>query len=161
MHTRLKAARKSLKMTQVNFAKEFGMSQSGYAAIEIGDRPLNDRIIKAVCTTFNINEGWLRDGKGSMFIKDDKNLMNELSLKFKLTPEQLSIIETFISLPAADRDMIVTVIESAAANVQASRKEQDDYDAETDRLLEQLRREREAEKRGAQESLQEQSEKRA
>lgn len=161
MQTRLKAARKTLKMTQANFAKAFGMSQSGYAAIEIGDRPLNDRIIKAVCTTFDINENWLRTGAGSMFTKDDRNILSELSIKFQLTAEQLSLIETFISLPDAERNMLVSFAENAAAKSKAARQEQSDYDAETERLIEQLRQEREAEKKGAQEYSQNQSERRA
>lgn len=161
MQTRLKAARKALKMTQANFAKEFGMSQSGYAAIEIGDRPINDRLVKAVCTTFSINETWLRTGEGSMFNKDEKNILYELSLQFHLSSEQLSLIEAFISLPPDDRDVLVTIAEKTAEKVKAIRQERNEYDAETNRLIEQLRQEREAEKKGAQEFSPDSAERRA
>ena len=45
------------------------MSQSGYAQIETGDKPISNRLIKPICLAFNIDENWLRTGKGEMFVK--------------------------------------------------------------------------------------------
>jgi len=35
--------------------------------IEVGDNVLTEKNIKLVCMIFNVNENWLRTGKGEMF----------------------------------------------------------------------------------------------
>lgn len=67
MTKRLKQIRKTLKMNQTNFAKQLGITQTAYSMIESGINPLSDRYIKVICSTFNINENWLRTGEGDMF----------------------------------------------------------------------------------------------
>ncbi len=36
--------------------------------IEVGKRNFNDKHIKLICSTFNVNEQWLRTGIGDMFL---------------------------------------------------------------------------------------------
>ncbi len=67
MIDRLKQIRKTLKINQTKFAKELGLTQTAYSMIENGHNPLLDRHIKIICSTFNVNETWLRTGKGEMF----------------------------------------------------------------------------------------------
>ena len=54
-------------MNQKEFAQHLGFSQPTLAMIEVGKRTFNDRHIKLICSTFKINETWLRTGKGDMF----------------------------------------------------------------------------------------------
>lgn len=63
----LKQLRKALKMNQTTFAKELGITQTAYSMIENGNNPLSDRHIKVICSSFNVNENWLRTGEGDMF----------------------------------------------------------------------------------------------
>jgi hypothetical protein len=37
------------------------------AGIEINRRTVNDRLIKIICFTYGVSEGWLRTGEGAMF----------------------------------------------------------------------------------------------
>ncbi len=67
MYTRIKEIRNALSMNQTEFAQHLGLSQSTLAMIEVGKRTFNDKHIKIICSTFNINEGWLRTGEGEMF----------------------------------------------------------------------------------------------
>lgn len=67
MINRLKQLRKGLKINQTNFAKHLGITQTAYSMIENGNNPLSDRHIKVICSTFGINENWLRTGEGDMF----------------------------------------------------------------------------------------------
>ncbi|MDP1394429.1 helix-turn-helix transcriptional regulator [Lysinibacillus capsici] len=67
MYTRIKEIRNALSMNQTEFAQHLGLSQSTLAMIEVGKRTFNDKHIKIICSTFNINEDWLRTGKGEMF----------------------------------------------------------------------------------------------
>ena len=51
----------------MDFAEQIGLSQTSLSMIEMGRNPLTDKNIKLICSTFNVNERWLRDGEGEMF----------------------------------------------------------------------------------------------
>lgn len=68
MVQRLKEIRKSLGLNQTDFAKHLGITQTAYSMIENGSRPLADRYIKVICSTFNANENWILTGEGEMFL---------------------------------------------------------------------------------------------
>lgn len=67
MKQRLKAVRKALKFTQVDFAKQLGITQTAYSMIENGYRPISQRYVRLLCATFRVSEKWLVDGEGEMF----------------------------------------------------------------------------------------------
>ena len=67
VHHRLRIARNSLKLSQSEFAKQIGLTQTSLSMIEVGNNTLTDKNIKLICATFNISEQWLRHGKGEMF----------------------------------------------------------------------------------------------
>jgi len=67
MRDRIKKARKALKMSQEEFGKHLGLTQTTLSMIEGGKSVIIDKNVKLICTTFNINEHWLRTGKGDMF----------------------------------------------------------------------------------------------
>lgn len=64
---RLKELRKTLKMTQKDFASVLGIAQTSYCMIETGKNPLSERYIKVLCSLYSVNESWLRTGEGEMF----------------------------------------------------------------------------------------------
>ena len=67
VNVRIKQIRKVLKITQQNFSKKIYISQSTYGEIETGVRKVNERIIQLICSQFNVNKDWLKNGKGEMF----------------------------------------------------------------------------------------------
>lgn len=67
MNKRLRELRKSLKLTQQDFGSKIGLSNTSIGNIENGVINLTDRNISLICSTYNVNESWLRDGKGEMF----------------------------------------------------------------------------------------------
>jgi transcriptional regulator with XRE-family HTH domain len=70
INQRIVILRHALDITQAEFAQKILISSSFMAALEIGVRKVNDRLIKLINTTFGVNEGWLRTGEGEMFRKD-------------------------------------------------------------------------------------------
>jgi len=91
INKRLKEARKALKINQSEFAGKIGMAQSGYSQVETGENTLTEQNLKLICLIFNVNESWLRTGKGEMFNTttkpkndDEKKL---LEMFRKLSPE--------------------------------------------------------------------------
>jgi len=67
MRDRIKKARKALSMSQEEFGKKIGLTQTHLSMIEGGKSPIIEKNVKLICTTFNINEHWLRTGRGEMF----------------------------------------------------------------------------------------------
>ncbi|GHV30835.1 hypothetical protein AGMMS4952_18420 [Spirochaetia bacterium] len=70
INQRIVTLRHALNITQAEFAQKILISSSFMAALEIGVRKVNDRLIKLINTTFGVNDGWLRTGEGEIFRKD-------------------------------------------------------------------------------------------
>jgi transcriptional regulator with XRE-family HTH domain len=92
------AVREALGITQRDFCKGIYVSQSYYAQIESGKRPVNDRIIALVCSQFGVSKKYLLTGKGKMF---SENLAD-----FQLQ----QLLEIFNELEPPFRDYIISQI---------------------------------------------------
>lgn len=66
---RIKKLRKELDLTQQEFAEKLGIKRNTIATYESGRNEPIDAVISLICREFNVNEEWLRDGTGEMFIK--------------------------------------------------------------------------------------------
>ena len=70
MYERIKYLRKEcLHKTQAEFSKSIKISRSNLGSIEIGRIKVTDRVISDICSTYNVNEKWLRTGEGGIFVK--------------------------------------------------------------------------------------------
>ena len=69
MNERLKKLRKELDMTQQEFADRIGIKRNSLANYETGRNTPIDAIIVSICREFNVNENWLRNGEGEMFVE--------------------------------------------------------------------------------------------
>ena len=85
---RVKHIRQALGLSQVKFAIGISVSNGYIAGIELGNRKVNDRLVKLICSAYNVNEHWLKTGDGEMFRRppDDK-LERAVSIFPKLSPE--------------------------------------------------------------------------
>lgn len=107
---RLKYIRKTLNLTQKNFAKEIGLSQTSLGMIEVGDRKVQDRHIKTICSLFNVNENWFRTGNGEMFIKVEDSIFKQLSEKYNLNEKDLSFIKHYLNMNPQNRQYLLNMI---------------------------------------------------
>lgn len=157
---RIRELRKELNLTQNEFGGKLGVSQVAIAQYEAGTRKITDRTIIQLCQIFNANENWLRTGKGSKFSMENDPI-GAIASMYNIGIDGRALIEAFISLTDEQRSALITAAERAAEKAKELRKINNDFDAETERLIELLRQEREAEKKGVQESSPGPSEKRA
>lgn len=67
MNTRIRELRKSLNLTLAEFGEKISVSHTTICDIENGKTNINDRIVKLICSEFNVNEEWLRTGKGDIY----------------------------------------------------------------------------------------------
>ena len=73
MNERIKALRKVLGLSQDIFAEKLGLTKNYISLIENGNRNLSEQSVKVLCREFNVNEEWLRNGTGEMFLPTDRN----------------------------------------------------------------------------------------
>lgn len=113
MNERLKSLRKTLDITQQEFADKIGIKRNSYANYETGRNTPIDAIIVSICREFNVNEEWLRTGEGEMFRKipeedqyskaagallrdDDALAIEGLKLYYSLSPDEKEAAANYI-----------------------------------------------------------------
>ena len=122
MKERLRAVRRSLDLTQKQFAEKIGIKQNTVATYELGRIAPSESVIKLICNTFDINEDWLRTGSGEMFNETDESLSAELKNRFHLSDGAAILIEKFINLKEEDREVVVNFLIGAAENLTSLEK---------------------------------------
>ena len=64
--------RKSLGLTQQEFADRLNIGRGTLANYEVGRNEPIDAVIALICREFDVNEYWLRTGEGNMFIQKSR-----------------------------------------------------------------------------------------
>ena len=100
---RIKKARKALDLTQQKFADQIGTTQNALTGYETGRRNPSSSVINNICKTFDVNEEWLRTGKGEMFNAKSSAAMEALARERGLTHSDLVLIEKFLSMKQESR----------------------------------------------------------
>lgn len=67
MNERIKKLRKTLNLTQQEFADKLNIKRGAIANYEIGRNEPIDAVVSLICKEYNVNETWLRTGDGEMF----------------------------------------------------------------------------------------------
>ena len=90
LNKRICKIRTTLGLPQAKFSSILSLSSSYIAGVETGRIPVNERLIKLVCSSFNVNESWLRYGEGGIFsetLPDDTRFKNLVNLVKGLPPK--------------------------------------------------------------------------
>ncbi len=103
---RIKILRNSLGLTQTEFGNKIGFRQNTVGQMENGQRGITDRTILLICQTFNVNEGWLRNGSGEMLVDDNNTLIAQLAEQYSLDAFSRRFIETYVKLPEPQKEAI-------------------------------------------------------
>lgn len=140
MNERLKILRSTLKLTTREFAKVINLSGGAITNMEKGVRNITDRVISDICREFNVNEEWLREGKGEMFIEPDTFSLDEYLKQRKVSELEADIVKAYFDIPFDKRQEL---IENFKANL--IKKE---TSCTIDEEVEAYRKELEAEQKG-------------
>lgn len=81
MKNRIKLLRKSLKLSQTDFANSLGLTMRAIQKWEAGSVEVKLSSLKLLEQVFNINIDWLINGKGEMFLSENENSKNEIIIK--------------------------------------------------------------------------------
>ena len=71
MNERLRLLREEIGISRARFGQRIGVSGDVINNLERGRVEIKEYILKLICSEFNVNESWLRDGTGEMFVELD------------------------------------------------------------------------------------------
>lgn len=125
MNERLKKLRKTLDMTQQEFADRIGTKRNTIAKYETDTNAPSAAVISLICREFNVNEEWLREGKGEMFIKMTRDEEIATFIGKTLHSEEDSFKKRLISALSALNESDWETLEKLALSLVDKEKEQD------------------------------------
>ena len=85
---RIKEVRNALDMSQTDFGNEIGISSAAVSKIEKGINNPSEQTIKLICTKFNVNSEWLKDGEDVPMFLDDEETDEEMVYRILQGEEQ-------------------------------------------------------------------------
>lgn len=79
MNERIKEIRKKEGLSQQKFADKLGIARGNIAAYEVGKNAPSDAVISLICSKFNVNEEWIRNGTLPIYNERDGSFTELLS----------------------------------------------------------------------------------
>lgn len=127
MKDRIKKLRRTLDMTQQEFAEKIGVKRNTIGQYEIGRNEPIDTVINLICREFNVNEEWLRTGEGEMFKPKPSDVLDQLAYKYQFSNADYIIAEKFVSLSPNKRKKIVENVFGLLHEIEAALSDSDPY----------------------------------
>lgn len=121
LNERLKKLRKTLDLTQQEFADRIGSKRNTIAKYETDTNAPSAAVISLICREFNVNENWLRTGEGDMFLEMSRDEQIEDFVGNLLKDEEDSFKRRLISGLAALDEQGWEVLENFLDSIQKKR----------------------------------------
>ena len=112
---RIKEIRKELDLNQTDFGAAIGLKQTAIGMYETNQRAVSERSIISICKEFNINEEWLREGTGKMFVERSFFSLDDYAKAKNLSELDKEVIKNFMELDPDTRHSVYDVIIKAFA----------------------------------------------
>lgn len=108
MNKRIKALRKALHLTQVEFGKKLGVKGNTITNYETGLRNASESVIFSICREFNVNEEWLRNGTGEMFksAATGNSIIDKIATEYALDNFQRKLVLEYLNLTPLQKDAV-------------------------------------------------------
>lgn len=78
INDRIKIIRQIKNLSQTEFGKKVGLSQTTIGQYETNVRKITDRSIIDICRIYGVSELWLKTGRGEMFVKSDLLIFDKI-----------------------------------------------------------------------------------
>lgn len=115
MNERIKQIRKTLKLTQQEFADCLGVKRNTVATYEGGRNSPVDAVVSLICMKFNVREDWLRHGTGEMFKEETVLSLDDYATAHHLTAIEVKIMRLYMELDEATRKKLLDMLKKAFA----------------------------------------------
>lgn len=109
---RIAIIREKVNLNQESFGKRINVTRSAISNYEKGTRNIMDRVISDICREFNVNEEWLRNGTGEIFVEPDTFSLDEYVKKRGASEFELSIMKAYFEMPEELRNGLINHFKS-------------------------------------------------
>ena len=116
MNKRIKELRTALGLTLRKFGEYIGISEGAVSNIEKGNRNVTEQMFKSVCREFNVNEEWLRNGSGDMFIEKNTVNIDEFIINNNITKTEIELVKSYLSLSLEHRQSLIQSLKLIFSN---------------------------------------------
>ena len=124
MNGRIKLIRKTLGISQRDFGKKIGISDTAVSKLESGERNPSEQTLKSICREFNVDYFWLTEGADvDMFMKLPNTLMEKLSERYNLSKKSQMVLNPYLEAPDDEKEAIENFLTTLAENLQKEGKE--------------------------------------
>lgn len=120
---RIKKLRKALKLSQEKFATKIGIQKNAISQIETGKNNLTEQNMKLICSAFNVNEEWLRTGKGEMIEETPSDTTEAFLKEINATDTERAFITNYLKLDADQRATFDTYIKNVMETLATPKEE--------------------------------------
>ena len=123
MKERLKQLRKTLGLTQQEFADKIGSKRNTIAKYETNTNTPSAAVISLICREFDVNEIWLKTGEGEMFVSLTRDEEISRFVGETLSDESDTFKKRFISMLSNLDESDWEVLEKMVTLMQMQKKE--------------------------------------
>lgn len=113
VNERIRHIRKEKKLNQKQFASMLGITQSGVSYMEQNGSTVSDSSIKTICSVCGVDEEWLRNGTGEMYVQSNAFSLNEFVKQNGGSEMDLEILKTYFELDTDTRQALFKFFKSS------------------------------------------------
>lgn len=106
INKRIEVLIENLGITKTAFAEKLNVTQP-YISKLIKTGVPSDRLVEDICQKFNVNEEWLQDGDGDMYIEENDTVKLAAILLGKKDPKFEALIQTYSQLNDENKKLFV------------------------------------------------------
>ncbi len=107
INERIKILRKEKRLNQKQFAAQLGITQSGISYMEQPGNNVSDSSIKSICTVYNVNEEWLRNGIEPIYIEPTTFSLDDFIKERGGSDLELQILKTYFDFEPEIRNALL------------------------------------------------------
>ena len=117
MNERISLIRKSLCLSQRAFGEKIGISGASVARLESGENNPSAQTIQLICSVFNVNAEYLKDGADvPMFLEDGGEEDAVLRVLMGADPRKRDTLRTLCEMPQECWDAVFTLCDYIRSN---------------------------------------------
>lgn len=109
---RIRAIRKDKGLTMQAFGESIGMSKASISGIESGKNGPSEQTIRLICSVYKVDYFWLKEGKGSMYLDDTDNLVDEIAIEQNLDPDTARTLKRLLRLSPDSQKIVLKAIDT-------------------------------------------------
>lgn len=109
---RIRAIRKDKGLTMQAFGERIGMSKASISGIESGKNGPSEQTIRLICSVYKVDYFWLKEGKGSMYLDDTDNLVDEIAIEQNLDPDTTRTLKRLLRLSPDSQKIVLKAIDT-------------------------------------------------